>query len=235
MSETREAVIMDITMLTKFATVQRLKDLNKSAFSRSRRGIDIDAFKILRHPAMPALSRRFFDSYADPKTSTGNQRIEKILDAFATIFAGSGSCVAVGAIRDWENKVLYMIIGGNGTISQGQQEQIHKLYVGLKEIAAASEQITDRQILPKHSDVLEDSPPTKKYESSSRKLYELLRLRILIICILPYPTPFSVHYVPAPKLIIFSLSHKKLYIPSHGHSTLSQKDSQKVQQIWQPF
>lgn len=112
MSETREAVIMDITMLTKFAAVQRLKDLDKSAFSRSRRGINIDAFKSPRHPAMPAMSRGFFDSYADPKTSTGNQRSEKILDACATIFAGSGSCVAVGAIRDWKNRVLYMIIGG---------------------------------------------------------------------------------------------------------------------------
>lgn len=97
--------------------------------------------------------------------------------------------------------------------------------MGLKEIAAASEQITDCRILPKHSDVLGDSPPATTYESYSGKLYELLRLRILIISILPYPTPFSVHYVSAPKLIIFSLSHKKLYISSHGHSTLSKKDS----------
>lgn len=160
MAETREAVIMDITMLTKFAAVQRLKDIHKSGFSRSRKGINIDAFKSLCHPVMPALSRGFFDSYADPKTSTRNQRSKKILGAFATIFAGSESCVAVGAIRDWKNKVLYMIIGGNGTVSEGQQKQIHKLYMGLKEVAAASEQITDCQILPKHSDVLVGRPST---------------------------------------------------------------------------
>lgn len=44
---------------------------------------------------MPALSRGFFDS----KTSKGNQRSEEILDAFATIFAGSGGCIAVGVTR----------------------------------------------------------------------------------------------------------------------------------------
>ena len=108
---------------------------------------------------MPALSRVFLDSNVDPKTSKGNQRSEEILDAFATIFAGSGGCIAVGVIRDWEKKVVHMIIGGNGTISEGQQQQIHDLYMGLKEIAAASELITDRQFLSKNSNVLEDSPP----------------------------------------------------------------------------
>ena len=67
MAETRETVIMDITLLTKFAAVQRLSDVDKSAFSRSRVGTDISAFINLRHPAMPALSRGFFDSNVDPK------------------------------------------------------------------------------------------------------------------------------------------------------------------------
>lgn len=107
MSETRETVIMDITMLTRFAAAQRFKDLNNSAFSRSRVDGTIDAFKRLRHPAMPALSRGFFDSNVDTKTSKGSQRSEKILDAFATIFAGSGGCVVVGVIRDWEMKVVH--------------------------------------------------------------------------------------------------------------------------------
>ena len=76
----------------------------------------------------------------------------------------------MGAIRDWEKKVVHMIIGGNGTISEGQQQQIHDLYMGLKEIAAASEPITDRQFFPKDSNVLEDSPPARRYEAKSRKL-----------------------------------------------------------------
>lgn len=168
MSETRENVIMDITMLSRFAAVQRLKDVDKSAFSRSRVDAQIDAFKNLRRPAMSTLSRGFFDSNVDPKTSKGKQRSEQILDAFATIFAGSGGCVAVGAIRDWEKKVVYMIIGGNGTISEGQQQQIRNLYMGLKEIAAVSEPITDRQFLPKDSNELKDSPPTRRYEANSR-------------------------------------------------------------------
>lgn len=112
MSETRETVIMDITLLTEFAAVQRLKDVDRSAFSRSRVGADISALINLRHPAMPAFSRGFFDSNVDPRTSNGNQRSEKILDAFATVFAGSGGCVAVGVIRNWEKNVVHMIIGG---------------------------------------------------------------------------------------------------------------------------
>ncbi|MCJ1347011.1 hypothetical protein MMC31_005231, partial [Peltigera leucophlebia] len=79
MSETRETVVMDITMLAKFAAVQRI--------SRSRVGTNVSAFINLRHPAMPPLSRGFFDS-------KGNQKSEEILDAFATIFAGSEGYVA---------------------------------------------------------------------------------------------------------------------------------------------
>lgn len=74
--------------------------LINQAFSRSRVSADINAFINLRRPAVPALSRGFFDSNLDAKTSKGKQRSEEILDAFATIFAGSGGCVAVGAIRD---------------------------------------------------------------------------------------------------------------------------------------
>ena len=42
-----EAIIIDITMLIKFAAIQQLKILNKLIFSQSCRRIDIDAFKIL--------------------------------------------------------------------------------------------------------------------------------------------------------------------------------------------
>ena len=176
MAETHKTVIIDITLLTKFATAQRIKDVDKSAFS-------------------PALSR------FDPRTSKGKQRSDKLLDAFATIFAGSGSCVAVGVIRDWENKVVHMIIGGNGTISEGQQQQIKDLYKGLKEIAAASEPITDRQFLPKHSNVLEDSPPAKTYDANSCKLNRSL-LRVPIINLLPNPARFTMDYISVPKLIL---------------------------------
>lgn len=102
MAEIRESVIQDITLLTRFATVQRFKNVNNSAFSPSRVDAGLFAFKLLR-------SRGFFNSH---KTSKGNQRSEEILDAFATISAGSGDCVAVGVIRDWEKKVIQMIIGG---------------------------------------------------------------------------------------------------------------------------
>ncbi|MCJ1346244.1 hypothetical protein MMC31_004459 [Peltigera leucophlebia] len=128
MSETRETVIADITMLTL------------PSGTRTKRN----------QPSLEAES--------------GNQRSEEILDAFATIFAGSGGCVAVGVIRDWEKKVVHMIIAGNSTNSGEQQKQIRDMYMGLKEIAAASEAITDRQSLPKHSAVLEDSPPKRRYE-----------------------------------------------------------------------
>lgn len=67
-------------------------------------------------------------------------------------------------------KVVHMVIGGNDAISEGQQQQIHNFYMGLKGIAAASESITDRQFLPKHSNVLEDSPPALRYEKNSRKI-----------------------------------------------------------------
>ena len=150
---------------------------------------------------MPALSRRFFDSNFDPRTSKGYKRSNKLLDAFATIFAGSGSCVAVGVIRDWENKVVHMIIGGNGTISEGQQQQIKDLYKGLKEIAAASEPITDRQFLPKNSNVLEDSPPARTYNADSRELNGSL-LRVPIMSLLPNPARFTMDYISAPKLIL---------------------------------
>ena len=195
MAETRETVIKDITLLTRFAAAQRLKDVNKSAFSRSRVTANISAIRNLRHPTMPALSRGFYDSNVDPRMSKGNQRSKEILDAFATIFAGSGSCLAVGVIRDWEKKVVHMIIGGNGTISEGQQQQIRNLYMGLKEIAAALEPITDRQFLPKHSNVLEDSPPARTYEANSRKLNRFLLLRVPIINLLPNPAPFTMDYI----------------------------------------
>lgn len=96
--------------------------------------------------------------------------------------------------------------------------------MGLKEIAAASEQITDGQILPKHSDVLVDSPPTKKYESSSRKLYELLRLRILIICILPYLTPFFSSLRPSAEAdYIQSIAQEIVHSKPWSFDTLSKR------------
>lgn len=188
MAETRESVILDITLLTRFATVQRFKDVNNSAFSRSRVDADLSAFKFLRNPPMLSLSRGFFDSHFDPKTSKGNQRSEEILDAFATIFAGSGDCVAVGVIRDWEKRVVQMIIGGNGNILPSQQQQIHNLYIGLKEIAAASERIATRQFHSTHSNVLKDSPPAKTYQNDSREFNPFLLLRLPIVNLMPNPT-----------------------------------------------
>lgn len=77
LSDTREAVIMDITMLTKFADVQRLKDIQKSAFSRSRKGIDIDAYRSLRHPDKPALSRGFSIPILIPKLQPETKDVKK--------------------------------------------------------------------------------------------------------------------------------------------------------------
>lgn len=110
-----------------------------------------------------------------------------------------------------------MIIGGNGTISEGQQQQIHDLYMGFEEIAAASEPITDCQFLPKHSNVLEDSPPARRYETNSHKLNHIINP-------LPNPTPFTIHYISAPELIldsVFLTTNFKFQISRHGYSTLS--------------
>lgn len=65
---------------------------------------------------MPALSRSFFDSNVDPKTSKGNRKSKEILDVFGIIFAGSEGCVTVEVIRNWEKKVVHMIIRENSTI-----------------------------------------------------------------------------------------------------------------------
>ncbi|MCJ1347098.1 hypothetical protein MMC31_005319, partial [Peltigera leucophlebia] len=165
MAETRESVIQDITLLTRFASAQRVNDLNNSAFSRSRVDADLAAFRNLRNPSMPPLSRGFLDSRFDPRTSQGKQRSEEILKAFATIFAGSGDCIAVGAVRDDQKKVVQMIIGGNGNISTNQKQQIDDLYMGLKEIAVVSEQLAARQFHSTNSGVLKDSPPAKTYDS----------------------------------------------------------------------
>ncbi len=154
MAETRESVIMDITLLTRFATAQRLKDVNNSAFSRSRVDADLAAPRLLRN-------RGFLDSQFDPKTSKGNQRSQEILDAFVTIFAGSGDCVAVGVIRDLEKRVVQMIIGGNGYILTNQRQQIDDFYMGLKEIAVAAERVTARQFHSTRNVALEESPPVK--------------------------------------------------------------------------
>ena len=115
----------------------------------------------------------------------------------------------MGNIRDWEKKVVHMIIGGNGTILEGQQQEIHDLYMGLKGIAAASEPITDRQFLPKQSNVLEDSPLARRYKTDSRKLNQFLLLRVPIINSLPNPAPFTIHYISAPKLILDSVYHTR--------------------------
>lgn len=195
MAETRESVILDITLLTRFATVQRFKDVNNSAFSRSRVDADLSAFKLLRNSPMPSLSRGFFDSQFHPRTSKGNQRSEEILDAFATTFAGSGDCVAVGVIRDWEKRVVQMIIGGNGNILPSQQQQIHNLYMGLKEIAAASERIAARQFHSTHSNVLKESPPAKTYQNDSREFNPFLLLRLPIVNLMPNPTLFTIYYL----------------------------------------
>ena len=176
MAETRESVIMDITLLTRFATAQRLKDVNNSAFSRSRVDADLAALRLLRN-------RGFLDSQFDPKTSKGkkgNQRSQEILDAFATIFAGSGDCVAVGVIRDLEKRVVQMIIGGNGNILTNQRQQIDDFYMGLKEIAVAAERVTARQFHSTRNVALGESPPVKLYQHDLREFNPLLLLRLPI-------------------------------------------------------
>ena len=181
MAETRESVILDITLLTRFATAQRFKDVNNSAFSRSQVDADLAVLRRLRNRSMPPLSRGFLNSHFDPKTSSGNQRSREILDAFATVFAGSGDCVAVGVIRDLENRVVQMIIGGNGNISTNQRHQIDHFYMGLKEIAVAAERVTARQFHSTRDVALEDSPPGKDYQHDLREFNPLLLLRLSII------------------------------------------------------
>ena len=181
MAETRESVILDITLLTRFATAQRLKDVNNSAFSQSRVDADFAAFRLLQNPSMPPLSRGFLDSHFDLKTSKGNQRSQEFLDAFATIFAGSEDCFAVWVISDLEKRVVQMIIGGNVNILASQRQQINDLYMGLKGIAAAAERVTARQFHSTHNVALEDSPPGKAYQNDLREFNPLLLLRLPII------------------------------------------------------
>lgn len=100
------------------------------------------------------------------------------------------------------------MIGGNGSISEGQQQQIHDLYIGLKEIAATSELITDRQFLSKHSNVLKDSPPARSYETNS---HEFL-FRLPIINLLPLLLLLFIYYslyLSAEADFRFILLHKR--------------------------
>ncbi len=147
---------------------------------------------------MPPLSRGFLDSHFDIKTSKGNQRSQGFLDAFATIFAGSGDCVAVGVIRDLEKRVVQMIIGGNGNILASQRQQINDLYMGLKGIAAAAERVTARQFHSTHNVALEDSPPGKAYQNDLREFNPLL------LSDFPLYTFFTIYYIWEPNLILVS-------------------------------
>lgn len=107
-----------------------------------------------------------------------SREAQKSCTHLQTIFAGSGDCVAVGVIRDWEKRVVcnvQMIIGGNCNILPSQQQQIHDLDMGLKEIAAASEQIAARQFHSTHSDVLKDSPPAKTYQKKKTTYVSSIR------------------------------------------------------------
>ena len=64
-----------------------------------------------------------------------------------------------------------MIIGGNDNLLESQQQQIHDLYVGLKEIAAAAEQIAARQFHSTPNNVLK---PAKIYENDLREFNPFL-------------------------------------------------------------
>ncbi len=101
------------------------------------------------------------------------------------------------------------LLGGMMQYQRDNNSKYTILHMGLKGIAAASESITDRQFLPKHSNVLEDSPPALKYEKNSRKLNRFLLLRVPIINSLPNPTLLPTHYISAPKLILDSVYRRR--------------------------
>lgn len=110
--KTREFIILDIILLIRFATIQRFKDINNSTFSRSRVNANFSAFKLFSNLPMSSLLRDFFDFQFYLKTLKRNQRSEEILDVFATIFASFEDFFAIRVIRNWEKKVVQMIIEG---------------------------------------------------------------------------------------------------------------------------
>lgn len=87
-----------------------------------------------------------------------------------------------------------MIIGGNDKILANQQQQIHNLYMELKEIAAAAERIAPRQLHSTHSNVLKDSPLPKTYQNDLHEFNSFLPLRLPIINLVSNPTLFTIYY-----------------------------------------
>lgn len=106
MVETRESVILDITLLTGFANVQQFKIVNNLAFLQCRIDTDLSIFNLLWNLSLPTLSFGLFDFYFDPKTLKKKQRCVEILDIFVTIFADFGNFVVVRVIRNWEKRVI---------------------------------------------------------------------------------------------------------------------------------
>lgn len=150
----------DAVMLTTFAAQQRFID-PESGFARSRTGLKYDRTGG-RRPAIPALLERgFVHCTRDPIGSKGNQRNNRLLDAFAIIFAGSGGCFAVGCNMDDTSRTLTLVVASNNAIEKEKKIFVETLWSLLQKVPV----VLGTSNLPQPLSDLRESPTPAEAEA----------------------------------------------------------------------